>query len=108
MSKLYFWIILSVVSISLTGCGTIKGVGEDLTTVGGWISQSSDHVKHQMKENPPGSRTQYEIHDDEYVDYMPYSDDAGVEINNAGNWSEGEMPNLKTDFLIDMSDETVE
>jgi len=33
---------LAVTSIS---CSTIRGVGEDLGTVGGWVTSGSDHVK---------------------------------------------------------------
>lgn len=29
----------------LSGCGTIKGVGEDIKAVGGWLTKSSDEVK---------------------------------------------------------------
>ena len=31
----------------LTGisCGTVKGIGEDLSAVGGWVTKSSDSVK---------------------------------------------------------------
>lgn len=51
--------ILSVVAVafiaSLAGCNTIKGIGEDVKTVGGWISSGSEHVEESIKKNPPGS-----------------------------------------------------
>jgi len=34
--------VLMVVSIS---CGTIRGVGEDLGAVGGWVTKGSDNVR---------------------------------------------------------------
>ena len=27
------------------GCSTIKGMGEDISAVGGWVTKSSDNVK---------------------------------------------------------------
>lgn len=35
-------LVLMVVSI---GCGTIKGLGEDVSTIGGWVTKGSDNVK---------------------------------------------------------------
>ena len=40
---------------SLYGCGTIQGIGEDIGTVGSWITNSSEHVEESIKKNPPGS-----------------------------------------------------
>ena len=37
------------------GCNTIKGIGDDVKTVGGWISSGSEHVEESIKKNPPGS-----------------------------------------------------
>lgn len=37
-----FCLVLIVTSI---GCGTIRGAGEDISTVGGWLVRSSDNVK---------------------------------------------------------------
>jgi len=38
------------------GCGTIKGMGEDITSLGGIISKGSDHYKDAVGKNPPGSK----------------------------------------------------
>jgi len=35
-------VFLMVASI---GCSTIKGVGEDIGSVGGWLSKGSDNVR---------------------------------------------------------------
>lgn len=35
-------LMLMVVSV---GCSTIRGVGEDLGTVGGWVTKGSDNVR---------------------------------------------------------------
>jgi len=35
-------IFLMVASI---GCSTIKGIGEDLGTIGGWVTSGSDSVR---------------------------------------------------------------
>jgi len=52
-------IILGFLTLALTapvaGCNTIKGIGEDVKTVGGWISSGSEHVEESIKKNPPGS-----------------------------------------------------
>ena len=31
--------------VASVGCSTIKGVGEDLGTVGGWVTRGSDNVR---------------------------------------------------------------
>ncbi|MCA9399167.1 MAG: entericidin [Candidatus Omnitrophica bacterium] len=41
--------------ISLYGCNTIKGVGKDLSAVGGWITDGAGHVEESIKNNPPNS-----------------------------------------------------
>ena len=35
---------LSLMAVSIN-CGTIKGIGEDLGTVGGWVTKGSDNVR---------------------------------------------------------------
>jgi predicted small secreted protein len=36
---------------TLFGCGTIRGLGEDLSGIGKAISRSSDHVKDSVKKD---------------------------------------------------------
>ena len=107
MSRFKLIMTLLLISLPLTGCSTIKGVGQDLTAVGAWISQSSDHVKTQIHNNPPGSGVVRSHKDEDSHDtYHVYSENTDSdEIYNAGNWREGKSPNLKTDYLIDMSSE---
>jgi len=37
--------ICLVLVVACIGCNTIRGVGEDLGTVGGWVVKGSDNVK---------------------------------------------------------------
>ena len=37
-------ICLTLMFVSI-GCSTIKGVGQDLSTVGGWVTKGSDNVR---------------------------------------------------------------
>jgi len=37
--------ICLVLMIGSIGCGTIKGVGEDLGAIGGWVTKGSDSVR---------------------------------------------------------------
>jgi len=30
---------------AITGCGTVKGLGEDVSTVGGWLTKGSDRAQ---------------------------------------------------------------
>jgi len=44
--KRHFWLALSgLLILAIAGCGTIKGIGEDIGTVGRWLSRGSDNVK---------------------------------------------------------------
>ena len=43
-AALFLGICLALTITSL-GCGTIKGIGKDITTVGGWVTSGSDRVK---------------------------------------------------------------
>ena len=35
-------LMLAVTSMS---CSTIRGIGEDIGTIGGWVAKGSDHVR---------------------------------------------------------------
>ena len=39
-------LMLAIISI---GCNTIKGLGEDVSTVGGWVVKGSDNVQEAGK-----------------------------------------------------------
>ena len=45
MSRAYLAIICLVLMVTGISCGTIKGMGEDLSAVGGWVTKGSDNVK---------------------------------------------------------------
>ncbi len=45
MKKVYLLILCGFFAISAVGCGTVKGLGEDISSVGGWFSKSSNKVK---------------------------------------------------------------
>ncbi len=36
-----------IILLSAAGCGTIKGVGDDISTVGGWLSRGSEKVQNR-------------------------------------------------------------
>ena len=45
MKKFLLSILLGLMMVSAVGCGTIKGMGEDISTVGKWLAKGSDNVK---------------------------------------------------------------
>ena len=42
--------------LTLTGCGTISGLGQDFQSAGDIIIGGSDHYRQAVKDNPPGSK----------------------------------------------------
>ncbi|MCK5014941.1 MAG: hypothetical protein KAS66_14105 [Candidatus Omnitrophica bacterium] len=55
MKKVILNVLVFAFVVSLAGCSTIKGIGDDIQAVGGWISNGSEHVEESIKNNPPGS-----------------------------------------------------
>ncbi len=55
MNKAILTIVVLAAIVSLYGCNTMKGIGNDLTAVGGWITSGSEHVEESVGKNPPGS-----------------------------------------------------
>ncbi len=45
MKKIGLAVICLMLAIVVTGCSTIRGVGEDLGTIGGWVTKGSDNVR---------------------------------------------------------------
>lgn len=43
--KTMMTVLAGLMIISFSGCGTVKGLGEDITSVGGWFQKSSTSVK---------------------------------------------------------------
>lgn len=55
MKRAVLSIALLALMASIYGCSTVRGLGNDVATVGGWITKGSDHVEESVKKNPPGS-----------------------------------------------------
>ena len=47
MKKTYLFVFSELLLLAVVGCGTIKGMGEDISTVGHWLTRGSDTVKSQ-------------------------------------------------------------
>ena len=45
MKKICFYVLCVLLILSIAGCGTIKGMGDDISTLGGWLIKGSDAVK---------------------------------------------------------------
>ena len=45
MKKISLLAVCLLLVVTSIGCSTIKGVGEDLSAIGGWITKGSDNVK---------------------------------------------------------------
>jgi predicted small secreted protein len=56
MKRMIFGIVALMLLASFYGCNTMKGLGNDLSAVGGWITRGSEHVEESVGKNPPGSR----------------------------------------------------
>ncbi|MCK5180135.1 MAG: entericidin EcnA/B family protein [Candidatus Omnitrophica bacterium] len=55
MNKLILGVVMLAAVVLLSGCNMIRGIGNDVTTIGGWITSGSEHVEESIKNNPPGS-----------------------------------------------------
>ena len=60
MNKIILSITVVACGLTLYGCGTISGIGNDIKSVGDIIANSSDHVRESVKNNPPGSKMESE------------------------------------------------
>ena len=49
MKKVCLLIVCGVMLLTLAGCNTIKGFGEDISAVGGWMIKGSENVKEGTK-----------------------------------------------------------
>ncbi len=45
MRKVLLSVLCVVFIITVSGCGTIKGLGEDISTIGRWLTKGSTSVK---------------------------------------------------------------
>ena len=47
MKKLILIMVCLLLATALIGCGMIKGIGEDIASIGGWVSTGSDKVQNK-------------------------------------------------------------
>ena len=45
MKKMFLSVVCLMLAGMIAGCGTIKGIGEDVKAVGGWMTKSSERVQ---------------------------------------------------------------
>ena len=45
MKKACLFILSGLLILAIAGCGTIKGLGDDISTLGGWLTKGSDAVQ---------------------------------------------------------------
>jgi len=45
MKKTCLFVLCVLLILTVAGCGTIRGLGEDINTVGKWLMKGSDAVK---------------------------------------------------------------
>jgi predicted small secreted protein len=45
MRKDCLFVLCSLLILAIAGCSTIKGMGDDISTVGNWLMKGSDAVK---------------------------------------------------------------
>ena len=42
MKKACLFVLCALLILTAVGCGTIKGIGEDISALGGWLIRGSD------------------------------------------------------------------
>ena len=47
MKKICFFILCGLLILTIAGCGTIKGMGNDIRTLGEWLIKGSDAVQEE-------------------------------------------------------------
>jgi predicted small secreted protein len=45
MNKICLLVFSGLLLLAMAGCGTIKGIGQDIGTLGHWLTRGSDTVK---------------------------------------------------------------
>ena len=45
MKKTCLFVLCGLLILAIAGCGTIKGMGDDISTLGSWLTKGSDAVK---------------------------------------------------------------
>ena len=49
MKKMVLAMTCLVLTVACIGCNTIRGLGEDVSSVGGWVVKGADNVEHSDK-----------------------------------------------------------
>jgi predicted small secreted protein len=52
MKKICLFVLCSLFLVTIVGCGTIKGLGDDISTLGHWLTKGSDSVKNPNAAKP--------------------------------------------------------
>ena len=45
MKKIYLFVFSGLLLLVMSGCGTVKGIGQDISTVGHWVTRGADNAK---------------------------------------------------------------
>lgn len=45
MKKTYLLLLIGVIMSTMIGCETIKGIGKDVSAVGGWLTRGSEKAQ---------------------------------------------------------------
>jgi len=45
MRKVYLFVLAGLLVVTAVGCGTVKGFGDDISTVGHWFTRGADRVR---------------------------------------------------------------
>jgi predicted small secreted protein len=48
MKTVFLLMLCGMIILTAVGCGTIKGIGDDVSAVGKWLSKGSDTVKQDI------------------------------------------------------------
>jgi len=47
MNKVLLMVVCLSLAVVSVGCSTVKGVGEDISTIGGWLKKGSDDLRNK-------------------------------------------------------------
>lgn len=45
MKRVWLFVFCAILILTVAGCGTVKGLGEDISTIGRWLMKGSDSAK---------------------------------------------------------------
>ena len=44
MKRIYLFVLAGLLVMTVVGCGTVRGFGDDISTVGHWLTRGSDRA----------------------------------------------------------------